>query len=252
MIYFIGAGPGDPKLLTIKAKEKIQRADIIIYAGSLVNKAILKLAKDSALIYDSSKMSLGEVLGIMRKAKRAKKTLARVHSGDPSLYGAIQEQALYCEKEKIPYEIIPGVSSFCAGAAALKQELTLPDISQTVIITRLSGRTKVPEKENLRAISRIKATLVVFLSVQDIDKVVKRLLCGYNNDTPVAVVSKASWPDEKIIKGTLKDIAGKVKQAGIKRQALIFVGDVLKRKGFQKSRLYDKGFTHSYRLKGEI
>lgn len=247
IVYFIGAGPGDPQLLTIKARKIIQSADIIIYAGSLINKAILKFARDSALICDSSRMALQEVLGIMRKAQPTKKIIARIHSGDPSVYGAIQEQILWCEKEKVSFEVIPGVSSFCAGAAALKQELTLPDISQTVIITRLTGRTKVPKKEDLQALARIKATLVIFLSVQNIDKVVKQLLCGYNSNTPVAIVSKASWPDERIIKGTLCDIARKVRQADIKRQALIFVGDVLKRKGFKKSKLYDKSFTHSYR-----
>jgi precorrin-4/cobalt-precorrin-4 C11-methyltransferase len=194
-------------------------------------------------------MTLQQVLNIMRKAKTSEKTIARIHTGDPSLYGAIQEQILWCEKEKAAYEIIPGVSSFCAGAAALKQELTLPAISQTVIITRLSGRTKVPEKEDLRALARLNATLVIFLSVQSIEEVVTQLLCGYGSDTPVAVVSKAGWPDEKIIRGTLKDIAKKVKQADITRQSLIFVGNVLNREGFEKSRHYDKSFTQSYRKK---
>lgn len=246
-VYFIGAGPGDPELLTIKAKRIIQSAQVIIYAGSLVNKGILKYACASALIYDSSKMTLKQVLKLMRKAKTAEKTIARIHTGDPSLYGAIQEQILWCENERVSYEIIPGVSSFCAAAAALNQELTLPSISQTVIITRLSGRTKVPEKEDLKALARLRATLVIFLSIQNIDEVVTELLCGYDNDTPVAVVSKASWPDEKIVRGTLKDIAKKVKKADITRQALIFVGEVLKREGFEKSRLYDKNFAHSYR-----
>lgn len=249
IVYFIGAGPGDPKLLTIKAKEAIQKADIIIYAGSLVNRAILKFAAPKALIYNSSIMTLEEILKIILRAKFTKKIIARIHSGDPSLYGAIQEQLLWCEKENIPYEIIPGVSSFCAAAAELKQELTLPDISQTVIITRLSGRTKVPKKEDLWALAQIRATLVIFLSVQNINKVVTALLCGYNKNTPVAIVSKASLPDARILRGTLKDIAKKVKQAQIKRQALIFVGDVLKRKGFGKSKLYDKNFMHSYREK---
>lgn len=246
-VYFIGAGPGEPELLTIKARNVISRADTIIYAGSLVNQDILRLAPQSAAIYDSSKMSLQDVVAILRKTKSTKKVIARIHSGDPSLYGAIQEQIAWCEKENIPYEVIPGVSSFCAGAAHLGQELTLPDISQTVIITRLSGRTKVPQKEDLMALSRIKATLVIFLSVDKIDEVVRQLLYGYEKDTPVAVVSRVSWPDEKIIKGTLKDIAGKVKQENIKRQALIFVGDVLKKDDFKKSKLYDKSFSHSYR-----
>lgn len=248
-VYFIGAGPGDPELLTIKAKKIINRAGIIIYAGSLVNKDILKFAPKEAAAYDSSKMTLGEVLNIMRNAKSGKKIVARIHSGDTSIYSSIQEQIAWCDKEKISYEVIPGVSSFCAGAASLKQELTLPDISQTVIITRISGRTKVPKKEDLKTLSRIKATMAIFLSVDKIDEVVKELSYGYGSGTPVAVVSRASWPDEKIISGTLKDIAKKVKSEKINRQALIFVGDILKKKDFKKSRLYDKNFAHSYRKK---
>lgn len=246
-VYFIGAGPGNPGLLTIKAKGIIGRAAIIIYAGSLVNRKILKLAAKNASIYDSSKMTLEEVLGIMLKAKATEKVIARIHSGDPSIYGAIQEQISWCEAEDVPCEVIPGVSSLLAGAAALRQELTLPNISQTVIVTRLSGRTKVPSKENLKALSRIGATLAIFLSIDKIGEVARQLLHGYDIDTPVAVVSRASWPDEKIIRGTLNDIADKVKRERIDRQALIFVGDVLKRKDFKKSRLYDKTFSHSYR-----
>lgn len=249
MVYFIGAGPGDPQLLTIKAKETIKRADIIIYAGSLINKKILEFARKSALTYDSSKMNLGEVLKVIRKASSAKKIVARIHSGDPSIYGAIQEQMLWCRKNRIPFEVIPGVSSFCAAAAALKQELTLPGISQTVIITRLSGKTKVPPKEDLKALSRIRATLVIFLSIEMIGEVVKKLLSGYAKDTPVAIVYRASWQDELIIKGTLKDIAAKVKYENIKSQALIFVGDVLKGAGFEKSKLYDQDFSHAFRKK---
>ncbi|HLD82655.1 MAG TPA: precorrin-4 C(11)-methyltransferase [Candidatus Omnitrophota bacterium] len=246
-VYFIGAGPGDPELLTLKAQRIIAKADIIIYAGSLVNKELLKFAKAKAAIYDSSSMTLQEAQKIILKAKGSNKIVARIHSGDPSIYSSIQEQIAWCEKEDIPYEVIPGVSSFCAAAASLKQELTLPDIAQTVIITRLSGRTKVPAKENLKALSRIRATLVIFLSIDKIGSVVKQLLYGYAKDTPAAVVSKASWPDEKIITGTLKDITQKVKREKISRQAIIFVGDVLKKRGFKKSRLYDKNFSHGYR-----
>ena len=246
-VYFIGAGPGDPELLTIKAKNIIRRADIIIFAGSLVNQGILRFIARSALTYDSSKMTMAEVLSIMEKTKISKKNIARIHSGDPSIYGAIQEQIAWCDKEKVPYEVIPGVSSFCAAAASLKQELTLPGISQTVIITRFSGRTKVPGKENLKALSRIKATLIIFLSIDKIGEVATHLRYGYGSNTPAAVVFRASWPDEKIIKGTLANIADKVKQEKINRQALIFVGDVLKKKDFKMSRLYAKSFTHSYR-----
>lgn len=248
-IYFIGAGPGDPKLLTIKAMDAIKKADVIIYAGSLVNRDILKFAKKSAALYDSSKMNLEEALGIMQIAKRREKTVARIHSGDPSIYGAIQEQMDWCEKEGIDYSVIPGVSSFQAAAASLKQEFTLPGVSQTVILTRISGRTKCPVKEDLQRLSGIKATMVIFLSVQEISRVVKKLKVGYGLDTPVAVIEKVSYPDERKVVGTLKDIAKRVKAAGIKRQALIIIGDCLK-KDYQKSKLYDKNFEHSFRRKG--
>ena len=246
-VYFIGAGPGDLELLTLKAVKIIRMADVIIYAGSLVNKDILKFAKKAAMNYDSAKMALEEVLGIIEKEKSNKKIIARLHTGDPCIYGAIQEQMDWCEKEKIDYEVIPGVSSYQAAAASLRQEFTLPGVSQTVILTRLSGRTKVPPKEDLAKLAKIRATLVIFLSVQDIGRVVKKLKCGYANDTPVVVVVKASWPDERKIYGTLADIAKKVKAAGIKRQALIIVGEVLRKKGYQPSRLYDKNFAHGFR-----
>lgn len=237
-IYFIGAGPGDPQLLTIKASRIIKKADIIIYAGSLVNKDTLKYSRKDAQIYDSSAMTLDEILKIMKKSSLDNRIVARIHTGDPSLYGAIQEQMSYCEKEGIAYEVIPGVSSFCAAAASLKQELTLPGISQTVIITRLSGKTKVPKKEDLKILAQIRATMIIFLSVDKLKRVVDKLLYAYNEDTPAVVVSRVSWPDEKLIKGTLKDIAEKTGQAGIKKQALIFVGDVLRKKGFKKSIVY--------------
>ena len=246
-VYFIGAGPGDLELLTIKALNIIRKADIVIYAGSLVNKDILKFAKKAAVSYDSAKMTLEEVLGVIKKEKSNKKIIARLHTGDPSLYGAIQEQMDWCEKEGIVYEVIPGVSSYQAAAASLKQEWTLPGISQTVILTRLSGRTKVPEKEDLGELAKIRGTLVIFLSVQDISRVVSKLKRGYAQDTPVVVVERVSWPDERCIYGTLADIAKKVKSAGIKRQALIIVGEVLRKKGYQLSKLYDKDFTHGFR-----
>ena len=167
-VYFIGAGPGDLELLTLKAVKIIRKADVIIYAGSLVNKDILKFARKGAVSYDSSKMTLEEVLGVIEKEKSTKKIIARLHTGDPSLYGAIQEQMDWCEKEGISYEVIPGVSSYQAAAASLRQEFTLPGVSQTVILTRLSGRTKVPKKEDLAHLAKIRATLVIFLSVQDI------------------------------------------------------------------------------------
>ncbi len=247
-VYFIGAGPGDPELLTIKAGKIIKKADIIIYAGSLINKDIIKSAKKNAQAYDSSGMSLGEILQVIKKAKSASKIVARIHSGDPSIYGAIQEQMDWCEKEGIDYSVIPGVSSFQAAAASLKQELTLPGVSQTVILTRISGRTKVPAKEDLQRVAKIRATMAIFLSIDKIEGVIKKLSKSYGTHTPVAVIEKVSFPEERKITGTLRDIVKKVKKAGITHQAIIIVGDVLK-KNYQKSKLYDKYFEHMFRNK---
>lgn len=245
-VYFVGAGPGDPELLTIKAKRILEESDIVIYVGSLINRDILKFTRKETALHDSSTMELEEILKIYKEAKKAGRTVARIHSGDLSIYSALQEQLDWCEKEGIDSEIIPGISSFQAAAATLKQELTLPDVSQTLILTRISGRTEVPEKENLEDLARTKATMVIFLSIHEIERVVDQLAKGYGEDTPVAVVEKASWSEERKITGTLGNIAKKVKEAGIKRQALIFVGDVL-RKAYQKSKLYDGDFEHGFR-----
>lgn len=247
MVYFIGAGPGDPELLTLKAVKILKFADIIIYAGSLVNKKALKFAKSGVKIYNSAKLNLGQITKIIKDAYAANKTVARLHTGDPSIYSAIQEQMDFCQKQGINYTVVPGVSSFCAAAASLKQELTLPDISQTVILTRASGRTKVPKKEDLAQLAKIRATLVIFLSADKINDVANKLLSGYSKNTPAAIIYRASWPDEKIISGTLSDIAVKVKKSGIKKQALIFVGEVLGKASFKKSCLYDKTFSHALR-----
>lgn len=246
-IFFIGAGPGDPELLTLKGKSIIEKADVIVYAGSLVNPELLKFSKKESRIYNSAKMNLEDILGIFGKFRETDCIIARIHSGDPSLYSAIQEQMQWCEGEKISYEVIPGVSSFCAACASLKQELTLPGMTQSVIITRISGRTKVPRREALEELSKIRAALIIFLSVDRIDDVVGKLLHGYGSETPAAVIHKAGWRDEKIIRGTLKDIAGKVRAQKIKKQALIIVGEVLRKKSFRRSKLYDKAFSHSHR-----
>lgn len=247
-VYFIGAGPGDPELVTVKAKKIIEKADIIIYAGSLVNKDILKFARKDAKFFDSSGMNLEEILYIIRKVKRSGKIVARVHSGDPMIYGAIQEQMDWCEKQNIEYEVIPGISSFQQASASLKQELTLPGVSQTVILTRISGRTRVPDREDLQKLAKTRSTMVIFLSVHDIERVVAKLKKNYCLDTPVVVIEKVSYPGERKIAGTLQDIAKKVKEAGIKRQALVIAGDVL-RKNYRKSKLYDKDFAHMFRKK---
>ena len=247
-IYFLGAGPGDPDLMTIKAADILRKADLIIYAGSLVNPAVLALAKPDAEIKDSAKMELGEIVGLMEKYAKEGRLVARVHTGEPSLYGAIAEQMAELDRAGVDYEVVPGVSSAFAAAAALKCELTLPEVNQTVIFTRLEGRTGVPKKESLSSLAQHQTTMVIFLSVKEIEKVVEELLTGYPKETPAAVVYKASWPQEKVVRGTLADIADKVKAEGITKTALIFVGEAIDR-GTMKaySKLYDKDFQHGYR-----
>ncbi|TZE81805.1 precorrin-4 C(11)-methyltransferase [Calorimonas adulescens] len=251
MIYFIGAGPGDPELITLKGAKIIQSCDVIIYAGSLVNKEILKYVKPEAEIYNSALMNLDEIIEIMMNAHKEGKDVARIHTGDPAIYGAIHEQIVMLEEENIDYEVIPGVSSFLAAAAVLKKELTIPEITQTVIITRIGGRTKVPPEQELKDLSRHRATMAIFLSVQEIDRVVSELKEGYQETTPVAVIYKATWEDQVIVTGTLGDISQKVKLKGINKTAMILVGDFLKDiKAYSK--LYDREFSHSFRGKEDL
>lgn len=246
-VYFVGAGPGDPDLITVKGKELLGRADIIIYAGSLVNPTLLKMAKPEAEIYNSAGMTLEEVLQVMSDAAAADKSVVRLHTGDPSIYGAIQEQMDALRQKNIPYTVVPGVSSFLATAAALKQEYTLPDISQTVIVTRLEGRTPVPDKEKLELLASHQATMCIFLSVHMMEDVVARLKDGgYPGNTPVAIVQKASWPDEKIFRGTLDTIAAVIAEDGVDRTAMIVVGKVLDT-DYALSRLYAPEFGHMFR-----
>ena len=245
-VYFIGAGPGDPDLITVKGKKIVEKADIIIYAGSLVNKDIIACHKDGAEIYNSAVMNLDEVMEVTVKGIKDNKTVARVHTGDPSIYGAIREQMDILDEHGIEYEVIPGVSSFVASAAAIKKEFTLPDVSQTVICTRLEGRTPVPEGESLESLASHKASMAIFLSVQMIDSVVERLGRYYEKETPVAVIQKATWPDEKIVQGTLENIAELVKKEKITKTAQILVGWFMGDE-YSKSKLYDKSFTHEYR-----
>jgi precorrin-4/cobalt-precorrin-4 C11-methyltransferase len=249
-VIIVGAGPGDPELITIKGKKAIEDADVIIYAGSLVNEKLLEYNKKNAEIYNSANMNLEEIVEVMVRAVNEGKKVVRLHTGDPSIYGAIKEQIDELAKHGIDVEIIPGVSSLFAATASLKVELTLPDVSQTVIITRPEGRTPMPEKEKLKDLAKHQSTMVIFLGVSMIDKVVKELIeGGYKEDTPVAVVYRASWDDEKIVRGTLEDIAEKVKKEGIKKTALIIVGEVLNPKHYAYSKLYDKDFEHGYRKK---
>ncbi len=248
-VYFIGAGPGDPELLTLKGRRILDEAEVVIYAGSLVNPALLEGLR--AEIYNSAGMSLEEIIEVMKVAIGEGKTVARLHTGDPGLYSAISEQIEELKKLGIEYEVVPGVTSASAAASTLGQELTIPEKSQTVILTRRAGRTPVPEREALYELATHQSTMVIFLSVSMIDAVVDDLKRGgYPEETPVAVVYRASWPDEKVIRGTLKDIARKVKSEGINRTALIVVGEALKvsmEELGMRSRLYDSDFKHGYR-----
>ena len=247
-VIFIGAGPGDPELITLKGKKSLEKADVVIYAGSLLNPEILKYAKPSAEFHDSAKMNREEVFKVMAKAVREGKLVARVHDGDPSFYGAIQEQMDFLKKENIEYVNIPGVSCLQGSAASLQRELTLPNISQTVIVTRPKGKTPVPESESIRELARHQATMVIFLGTPQLATVVAELeKGGYPKDTPAALVYKATWPEQKIVRGTLNNIVGKATDAGIKETALIFVGKVLNPEGYDYSKLYDPEFTTGFR-----
>ena len=246
-VIFIGAGPGDPELITVKGQNVIKKADVIIYAGSLVNKEVLNPKKDECVVHNSAYLNLEETTGIIKEATDENKLVARVHTGDPSIYGAIGEQIRELKKLGIEYEIIPGVSSLFGTASVLEAELTIPEVSQSVIITRPAGRTPKKESESIASFSKHHATMCIFLGISMIDKVVGELLEGYEEDTPVAVVKKATWDDQEIIRGTLNDIAQKVKDADITKTAMIVVGDVLDPGDFTPSKLYDPNFKHEYR-----
>jgi len=247
LVHFIGAGPGDPELITVKGQRLLHEADVVIYTGSLVPKALITGL--SAEIHNSAGLNLDEVFEIILTSWKEGKRIVRLHTGDPSIYGAINEQIALLKEHEIPFKVIPGVSSATATAAALKTELTLPEVSQTVIFTRRGGRTPVPEKESLSSLATHQATMMIFLSVGMIEDVVADLLAGgYTDETPVAVVEKASWPDERQVRGTLGTIAKLIKEAGITKTAMISVGDVLAEGPPPAlSKLYDSGFTHGYR-----
>ena len=248
-VYFIGVGPGDPELLTIRAKNVIERADVIIYADSLINPEVCSSARKGAEIYPSASLSLEEITGIIVNAVKQGKVVARLQSGDPSIYGAIQEQMTNLDEKEIAYEIIPGVSSLFAAAASLKTELTVPELSQTVIITRMEGRTPVPALEKLQSLAAHQASMAIFLSASLIEKVVAELLAGgYHPDTPAAVVYRVTWQDELVLRTTLKNLVERVKASDIKKQALILVGTFLNSKEKHlRSRLYNRGFKRESR-----
>ena len=246
-VHFVGAGPGDPELITVKGQRLLQEADVIVYTGSLVPEALIKDV--TAEIHNSAGLNLDEVMEIVISAWRQGKRVVRLHTGDPAIYGAINEQIARLGEEEISFRVVPGVSSATASAAALATELTLPEVSQTVIITRRAGRTPVPEKEDLASLATHQATMLILLSVGMIDKVVEDLLAGgYKAETPVAVVEKVSWPEERIIRGTLATISNQVQEAGITKTAIIAVGEVLaKAPPPALSKLYDKAFAHGFR-----
>lgn len=247
-VYFVGAGPGDPELVTVKGMRLLMRADVVVYAGSLVRETVMEeFCREGVETRNSASMTLDEMVEVMVSSARAGKRVVRLHTGDPTLYSAIGEQIEALDAEGVPVQVVPGVSSAFASAAALKKELTVPGGTQTVIFTRAAGRTPVPDSESLPALAAHGATLCIFLSVGMMEKVVTELTGAYGADAPVAVVYRATWEDEVRLAGTLADIAGKVEAAGISRQAMIIVGPALAGPGEKKSRLYDGGFSHGYR-----
>lgn len=246
-VHFVGAGPGDPDLITVKGRTLLTQADVVVYAGSLVNPALLALTPPPCEIHNSASMTLDEVIAVMNRAVGEGKQVVRLHTGDPSLYGAIQEQIDRLDPLGIEWEVVPGVSSFLAAAAALGQEYTLPGVSQTVIITRMEGRTPVPEREKIRSLAEHQATMCIFLSVHMLEDLMQELAAGgYPPDTPVAVVEKASWPEQRVFRGTLSTIARQLTEAGVSRTAMVIVGHVLAG-SYELSRLYAPEFGHMFR-----
>ena len=247
MVHFVGAGPGAPDLITLRGAALLKQADVIIYAGSLVNPALLELARADCEVHNSAEMTLEQVIGVMKQAEAAGKTTVRLHTGDPCVYGAIREQMDALDELGIPYDDVPGVSSFCGAAAALRAEYTLPGVSQSVILTRLAGRTPVPEAESLASMASHGASMAVFLSGGMLERVQEELLKGaYTEDTPAALVYKATWPEEKTVRCTVGTLAQAGEEHGIRKTALVLVGNFLD-SPYEKSKLYDPAFTTEFR-----
>jgi len=245
MVHFVGAGPGDPELITRRGAALLERADAVIYAGSLVNPALLGLCREGCSVYNSAEMTLEQVLDVMERFREQE--VVRLHTGDPCLYGAVREQMDELDRRGIPYGITPGVSSFCGAAAAAGAEYTLPGVSQSVIITRMAGRTPVPEREGVAALAAHGASMVIFLSAGMLDELQEELLKGaYTQETPAALVYKATWPEEKVARCRLGELARTGREHKISRTALVLVGDFLSA-GYERSRLYDPAFTTGYR-----
>jgi precorrin-4/cobalt-precorrin-4 C11-methyltransferase len=250
-VFFVGAGPGDPELLTLKGLTLLKQADVIVYTGSLINPSILNCAKPNAQKYDSSILHLGQIVELIAQGVKQGKRVVRLCAGDPSLYGATQEQVDILRTQGVECEVVPGVSSFLAAAASLKKELTLPGVSQTVIITRPGGRTPAPRSESLKRLAKHGATMVIFLGVRQIRKLCRELAeGGYARNTPVVVLYKVTWPEETIITGTISNIATKTERSRISKTAIVIVGRILSKSGYNRSKLYNPLFTHAHRKGG--
>lgn len=248
MIHFVGAGSGAPDLITVRGQKLLREADVIIYAGSLVNPALLEEKKDGCEVYNSATMTLEEVIEVMRKAEADGKTTVRLHTGDPCVYGAIREQMDILDQDKIQYDSTPGVSAFCGAAAALNLEYTLPNVSQSVIITRMAGRTPVPDKESIASFAAHNATMVVFLSTGLLEELSAELIKGgYSKDTPAAIVYKATWPEEEKYICTVGTLAQTAKEHNITKTALMIIGDAVTHTNYDRSELYNPAFTTEFR-----
>ncbi len=249
IVYFVGCGPGDPELITLKAKNLMERADVIVYSGSLIHPRILEYARHNVQLYDASRISREEITRILTDSAKSGMLVIRLHDGDPTIFSTIREQIDKLEELGLRCKVVPGVTSLLAAAAEMNIELTVPGITQTLIVSRAESRTTVPRRERISELSKHRGTLIFYLSVHLIDKIIKELLEGgaYTKDTPVAVVYRATWDDQVIIRGILEDIAKKVMQAKITRSALVFIGDVLAPTKYEYSKVYDAAFAHSYR-----
>jgi precorrin-4/cobalt-precorrin-4 C11-methyltransferase len=248
-VYFVGSGPGDPELITLKAKKLVEQADVIIYSGSLLNPKILEYAKKSAQFYDAALLDREKIYHILRNSTKDGKLAIRFHDGDPGLFSTIREQIDKLEKDGLQCKVVPGITAILGAAAVMNLELTLPGNTQTLIITRAEFRTPVPDREKISELAKHGATMAFYLSVHLIADVVEQLLKGgvYTKETPTAIVYRATWEDQKIISGTLGDIVKKTKESKIIKTALIIVGDTIAPKKYEFSKVYDAGFTHGYR-----
>ena len=252
MIHFVGAGSGAVDLITVRGKALLEQADVIIYAGSLVNPELLEYKKTGCQVYNSAYMTLEEVIEVMEQAESRQLMTVRLHTGDPCLYGAVKEQMDILEDKNIPYKVVPGVSSFCGAAAALKAEYTLPGVSQSVVITRMAGRTPVPERESIRSFAKHKATMVIFLSMSLLKELQQELIeGGYEKDTPAAIVYKATWPEEQVFHCQVQSLYKTARENDITKTALIVVGNILA-SGYDRSELYNPAFTTEFRQGKEV